>query len=75
MIVIGSIVIAGSWSDEGLYYSEDKGKTWKQSNIDTGIFSCLTTIGNTVIAGSDYNEGLYYSEDKGKTWKESNILE
>ena len=33
LTVIGSTVIAGSWSDKGLYYSEDNGKTWNQSNI------------------------------------------
>ena len=66
-------VIASSLSNEGLIYSEDKGKTWHQSNIDIGDFKCLTVIGNTVIAGSWSNKGLIYSEDNGKTWNQSNI--
>ena len=70
----GSIVIAGSWSNKGLYYSEDNGKTWNESNIETGNFSSLTTIGDTVIAGSDSDKGLWYSEDNGKTWNKSNII-
>ena len=57
----------------GLLYSEDNGKTWNKSNINTGDFECLITIGNTVIAGSWSNKGLYYSEDNGKTWNQSNI--
>ena len=69
----GSIVIAGSWSNKGLFYSEDNGKTWNKSNITSGDFYCLTVIGSTVIAGGYSNNGLYYSEDKGKTWNKSNI--
>ena len=75
LTTIGSTVITGSNFDEGLFYSEDNGKTWKKSNITSGDFECLIVIGSIVIAGSWSDEGLYYSEDKGKTWKESNILE
>ena len=32
-VKIGSTVIAGCLNDDSLYYSEDNGKTWKQSNI------------------------------------------
>ena len=60
LTVIGSTVIAGSRSGNGLYYSEDNGKTWNQSNIQSGSFNCLTVIGSTVIAGSLSGKGLYY---------------
>ena len=30
LLKFGSIVIASSWSDEGLFYSEDNGHTWKK---------------------------------------------
>ena len=78
LTTIGNTVIAGSYSDKGLYYSNDNGITWIQSNITSGSFNCLTTIGNTVIAGSD-NKGLYYSNDNGifgsvKLIKEKNNL-
>lgn len=66
-------VIAGSDDNKGLLYSEDKGKTWNKSNIDTGDFYCLTVIDNTVIAGSNSRKGLFYSQDNGKTWNQSNI--
>ena len=66
LTTIGSTVITGSNFDEGLYYSEDCGKTWKRSNVTTGDFWCLTVIDNVVIASSWSNEGLLYSEDNGK---------
>ena len=72
LTTIGNTIVAGDYN-EGLYYSKDKGKTWRQSNITCGDFYCLTVMDNTVIAGSYSNKGLFYSEDKGKTWNQSNI--
>ena len=50
---------------------------FKNSNITSGNFYCLTVIGSTVIAGNAgryyFEKGLYYSEDNGKTWNQSNI--
>ena len=71
LTVIGSTVIAGTYFG-GLYYSEDNGHTWQNSDIDKGNFQCLITIGSTVIAGGQ-GKGLYYSEDNGKTWNKSDI--
>ena len=73
LTTIGSTVITGSNFDEGLFYSEDKGKTWKESNIKSGKFYSLVTTGDTVIAGGNSYNGIYYSEDYGKTWNQSNI--
>ena len=72
------IVIAGSdRSNKGLYYSEDNGKTWNQSNITEGNFYHFKCIDNgtkkVIVAGGMTNEGIYYSEDNGKTWNQSNI--
>ena len=66
LTTIGDTIVACDYND-GLYYSKNKGKTWRQSNITCGNFRCLTVINNTVIAGSYSYRGLYYSEDKGKT--------
>ena len=66
-------VIAGSYSNEGLYYSENKGKKWKKSNITSGDFYSLAIIDDIVIASSNFRKSLYYSEDNGKTWNWSNI--
>ena len=68
LTTIGNTVIAGSYSNKGLYYSNDNGITWIQSNITSGDFICLTTIGNTVIAGSYSGKGLYYSNDIKNKW-------
>ena len=76
MLKSGSTIIKGGDSYNGLLYSEDNGKTWNESNINTDRFKCLTVVGNTVIAGSysrNKDRGLYYSEDNGKTWIQSNI--
>ena len=69
---INNGIVIGS-NNSGLYYSEDNGKTWNQSNINTGCFNCLTTINDIVIVGSNSDNGLLYSEDNGKTWNQSNI--
>ena len=68
------ILSDGSYSNKGLLYSKDNGKTWKESNIKIGDFWYLTVVGNTVITYNLCNE-LYYSKNKGKTWHKSNIIE
>ena len=70
---VKSAVIASSDSNKGLFYSEDNGKTWNQSNVDTGDFYCFIVINDTIITGSGSYKGLLYSEDNGKTWNQSNI--
>ena len=74
LTTIDNIIVAGSFSNKGLLYSKDNGKTWKESNIKIGDFWCLTVVGNTVITYNLCNE-LYYSKNKGKTWHKSNIIE
>ena len=72
LISNNNTVIAGSDDNKGLLYSEDNGKTWNKSNIDTGDFYCLTVNDNIVIANVD--DTFFYSEDKGKTWHYSRII-
>ena len=71
LTTIGDTIVACDYND-GLYYSKNKGKTWRQSNITCGNFRCLTVINNTVIANVD--DTFFYSEDKGKTWHYSRII-
>ena len=58
LTTIDNVIVAGSYSNKGLLYSKNKGKTWNQSNIKSGCFECLVVVNNTVIAGSWYNKGL-----------------
>lgn len=71
-IAIGSNTIV-AWMNKSIYYSEDGGKTWNLSDLQT-------EYGNTptVIYAKEYdvfvvlvpyaNHGIYVSTDGGKTW-------
>ncbi|MCK6617559.1 MAG: YCF48-related protein [Cyclobacteriaceae bacterium] len=77
-----SVVIATGGAVSRLWYSADKGETWKaveapviQGENSTGIFS-VGIRGNTwIIAGGNYQQPsrterhIYYSTDAGKTWQ------
>ena len=68
--------VAGSSSNNGLYYSTD-GKTWTHSNITSGYFDTVYNANGMWVAGSSSNsngKGLYYSTD-GKNWTQSNITQ
>lgn len=65
------LIVAGSGSDAGLWYSEN-GKTWAQSNITSGNFKVVACEENRWIAGGSSDNGIYYSYD-GKTWRQTNI--
>ena len=68
------IFVACSYSDKGLYYSND-GKSWIQSNITNGNFhNVYNANGMWITCSYDNNggKGLYYSTD-GKIWTQSNI--
>ncbi|MBW8888384.1 MAG: hypothetical protein JF616_11570 [Fibrobacteres bacterium] len=63
-----SLLIAGSWDDEKLYASDDKGRTWRTPPSFTpdgmgldGVFQDGSRL--WMSAGSSY-----YSDDGGKTW-------
>ena len=61
----GTVGIAGSDSNFGIYYTTNGGQTWTPSNVNTGYFSSVYLSGYNGIAGSD---GIYYSTDGGQTW-------
>lgn len=76
---VGSCYADGLWliaggNSNGLWYSEDNGETWSQTNINTGSFSSIYNSAGVWCAASDEGEGLFYSTD-GKTWQKSNVID
>jgi photosystem II stability/assembly factor-like uncharacterized protein len=65
----GSRVFVGEIGSQGIYYSDDAGVTWTQSNTgltDLSILSLHATIGEGVFAATQ--SGLFKSVDAGHTW-------
>lgn len=62
------VIIAASADDRGLWYSEDNGITWVQSNITTGSFNYLCQLYNNRIFAYKNSSNKYCSDDNGKTW-------
>jgi photosystem II stability/assembly factor-like uncharacterized protein len=52
--------LASSDSDQGIYYTNDSGETWTQSNQNTGNYSSVSMFGTNGIVVSG-NLGLYYN--------------
>ena len=68
----GSNGIAGSASNDGLYYSTNSGANWTQSNIVGNNFYTVALSGTNAIAASSVNDiGIYYSLNSGVTWIQS----
>ena len=59
-----------SSTNPGLWYSQDNGNTWIQSNISTGYFNCIKHNGTLWFASG--GNGIYRSTD-GKNWEQTNI--
>lgn len=75
---LSSNMLIGSFKRSGLFYSEDGGETWIQSNVTSGSFEEIHKSNNGVIITGAYykdeinrGESAYYSEDNGKTWNKS----
>jgi photosystem II stability/assembly factor-like uncharacterized protein len=81
----GTIAIAGSISNKGVWYSTDGGQTWNRSKsiqiwIPYYIFGesnintvAISSDGKIAVVGSGSNLGLWYSIDGGKNFDNSNI--
>lgn len=71
LCVVNANQDTGATQSNGLWYSEDGGMTWTQSNITRGSFTTIAHVGSDWLALGDssyYNvTGPYYSSD-GKTW-------
>ena len=66
-------ILVGSYNTNGIWYSDDNGETWTQSNKTDGSWSvfCVTPTGR-LIAGSSNGYGIWYSDDNGVNWTQSN---
>ena len=66
----GRILISSS---SGVWYSDDNGVNWTQSNKTDGNWYalCVTPTGR-IIAGSGSGSGIWYSDDNGVHWTQSN---
>lgn len=71
----GTKGIAGSYQGIGIYYTNDSGETWTQSNKKNGSFEnvALSSDGKKGIAGSTTGIGIYYTDNFGANWMQSNI--
>jgi photosystem II stability/assembly factor-like uncharacterized protein len=52
---------------DGVYYSSDKGKSWKQILYHKSISSLCITSNDILLAGG--NGGIYITKDFGNTWQ------
>jgi len=77
LAIIGSLLIIGS--DNGVFVSEDEGRTWRSSviaGIKTPLVECLLVKGTKLFAGfldfdittNSSREGVARSEDGGRNW-------
>ncbi|HEY5122653.1 MAG TPA: hypothetical protein VIK14_02845 [Ignavibacteria bacterium] len=56
--------------NNGVFYSDDNGKTFRSSNLNEFIFKFFTN-GNNIYACS--SNGLYISKNNGETWNKKNL--
>ncbi|MBM2816474.1 MAG: BNR/Asp-box repeat protein [Ignavibacteria bacterium] len=63
-------IFAGT-SGQGIYYSDDLGKSWLKANINYDfVVNCFASNGNNVLAGT--NIGILLSTDNGVSWTKFN---
>ena len=73
-------IIASSYSSgaAGIWYSDDNGINWKQSNNVIGYWNslCVTPTGRIFASSvSPSAEGIWYSDDDGMNWTRSNTTD
>ncbi len=56
----------------GIYYSNDAGLTWTQSQVEgdptSGIVLDIERINNSRMVAATYGDGIYYSDNSGVSW-------
>jgi photosystem II stability/assembly factor-like uncharacterized protein len=63
-------------NNSGLYFSQDKGDTWKLLKTNGSYFSFVTSLAISSASGRIYlgtDNGLYASNDQGKTFSKISI--
>lgn len=77
--MVRSTAIAGSGSNDGLWYSSNSGETWTKSIGTTLSYSSVIVYSDeyNAIAGSNNmsNTGLWYSTNSGETWSRSDKMD
>ncbi len=63
--VIDNNIIVGTW-ENGLFFSNDNGESWKKTNISPNRINCIERDNDKIIAGT--NKGIYITEDNGENW-------
>ena len=53
-------------TDQGVYYSNNNGSSWKKSALDLKLVNAFQLSGETVIAAAD--NGIFFSYDNGASW-------
>lgn len=66
------LIVASTNGNYGLFRSSDFGNTWIQTNLFSGVFSCLAKSSDGIYyagGGNGIDYGVCSSTDKGITWK------
>lgn len=71
IIFVGKTVVIST--SEGIFISEDNGKTWiaRNKGIEQKSISDMTTNGKDIFIGTE-SDGVYISSDFGRTWTQRN---
>lgn len=63
------LLLAGT--TEGLWISEDRGRTWRCATSRDVVVNAVLMVEGTIVLGTE-NRGVLRSSDRGRTWVESN---
>jgi hypothetical protein len=79
--LLWSTRLVASCTDNGIWYSDDGGEHWTQSDVTTGTIVTFSSTaysagGPTVLrVFAGYSGGILYSDDDGETWTQSSITD
>lgn len=72
IIFLGKTVVIST--SEGIFISEDNGKTWiaRNKGIEQKYISDMATNGKDIFIGTE-SDGVFISSDLGRTWTQRNL--